>query len=167
MDHFHLHCHHGQNFHRNPIELIKAAPGPGLHQPLVDISYGLDDGVRHEAFNRRGMEAVILNHFKSGTTLVDYLILLLTYLVVHLLRTVEHINHHAKGSSKIFGGFGFPCTSGASWSPAHGQVEWLGESNVTPSSNRKHTEQSNMRFLDNIRAIQLVLKFKKFTSRMW
>ena len=75
MYHFHLHRHHGQNFNRNPIELIEAAPGSGLHQSLVDISYGLKDGVRHEEFNRRGTEAIISNHFTSGTALLEYIIL--------------------------------------------------------------------------------------------
>lgn len=69
MNHFHLHCHHWQNFHRDSVELIKAAPSSCLHQSLIDISYGLNDKVRHSEFNRRGFYAVTLNNSQSGITL--------------------------------------------------------------------------------------------------
>lgn len=33
-----LHCHHRQHLHRDPVELIEAAPSARLRQAFVDVS---------------------------------------------------------------------------------------------------------------------------------
>lgn len=47
--------------------------------------------------------------------------------VVHLLRTVEDINHYAQRSSQVFGRFRFPSASRASGRASHHQMQRLQE----------------------------------------
>lgn len=54
----------------------------------------------------------------------------LTHLVIHLLRTVEHVHHDAQGSAQVFGSLGLPRACGPGRSSTHGQVEGLGQGDV-------------------------------------
>lgn len=59
------------------------------------------------------------------------------YLVVHLLRAVEHIDHDAQGSAQVLGCLRLACACRSCWSPTHGQVQGLGESDVAPVKYRR------------------------------
>jgi len=74
----------------------------------------------------------MLHRLKLVTSL-SYLVNIPNRLVVHLLRTVKHINHDAQSSAKIFRGFGLACSSRPSRGTAHSQVQRLGEGDVTSS----------------------------------
>lgn len=55
----------------------------------------------------------------------------MNYLVVHLFGAVEDIHHNSKGSTQVLGGLSF---SSASWSrrgSTHGEMEGLGQGDVT------------------------------------
>lgn len=54
------------------------------------------------------------------------------YLVVHLLRTIEHIDYDAEGTAQILGGLSFAGSSGTSRGSTHDEMEGLSESDVTP-----------------------------------
>lgn len=51
----HLHGDHGQDLHRDAVELVEAAPGPRLRQALVDVSAGLE-GAGERGWDRAGEE---------------------------------------------------------------------------------------------------------------
>ena len=55
-----------------------------------------------------------------------------TRLVVHLLATVEHIDHDADGPAKILGRLSLTRASGALRRPAHHQMQGLCEGDVAP-----------------------------------
>lgn len=56
----------------------------------------------------------------------------LLHLVVHLFRAVKHVHHDAQGPAQVFGSLGFTGASWTRWGAAHGQMEGLGQSDVTP-----------------------------------
>ena len=59
------------------------------------------------------------------------------YLVIHLLGAVEHVDHDAQRSAQVLGGFCLACARRPCRSPAHGQVQRLGEGDITPATHRK------------------------------
>ena len=52
------------------------------------------------------------------------------YLVVHLLRAVEDVDHGAQGSAQVLGRLGLASPGGASRSSTHDQMEGLGQGYV-------------------------------------
>lgn len=54
----------------------------------------------------------------------------LTHLVIHLLRTVEHVHHDAQGSAQVFGSLSLPRACRPGRSATHGQVEGLSQGDV-------------------------------------
>lgn len=62
------------------------------------------------------------------------------YLVIHLLGAVKHIDHDAQRPAQVLGGLCLACACRSCWSPAHGQVQGLGEGDVTPAKHRKAEE---------------------------
>lgn len=54
------------------------------------------------------------------------------YLVVHLLGAVKHIHHDAQGSPQIFRSLRLASARRARRCSAHGQVQRLGQGDVTP-----------------------------------
>lgn len=59
------------------------------------------------------------------------------YLVVHLLGAVKHVDHDAQRSAQVLGGLCLACACRSCWSPAHGQVQRLGEGDVAPAKHRR------------------------------
>ena len=54
------------------------------------------------------------------------------YLVVHLLRAVEDIDHDPQGPAQVLGGLRLAGAGRPGWCSTHGQVEGLGEGDVAP-----------------------------------
>jgi len=64
------------------------------------------------------------------------------YLVVHLLGAVEHVDHDAKCSPEVLGGFRLARAGRTSRGSTHGQMERLGECDVAPGTKRLHVYKS-------------------------
>jgi len=65
----------------------------------------------------------------------------ISYAVVHLLRTVEHVDHDAECSAEVFGRLSLSSTCRSSRCPTHRQVQRLCQGYVTSgkASDNKHT----------------------------
>ena len=61
------------------------------------------------------------------------------YLVVHLLRTVEHIHHDAESPAKVFGGLSLAGACWAGWRSTHSKVEGLGQGDVASGGGSVNT----------------------------
>ncbi len=53
LDTLDLNCHHRQHLHRDPVELIEAAPGPRLCQTFVDVPNRLEYHQRESILSQR------------------------------------------------------------------------------------------------------------------
>ena len=82
-----------ENLDGDPVELVKAAPCPGLGEALEDVA---------------------------------------ARLVVHLLGTVEDVDHDPNRSSKVLRRLCLACSSWSLGSPTHDEMQGLGECYVTP-----------------------------------
>ena len=78
------------------------------------------------------------------------LIVVVSHLVVHLLRAVEHVHHDAQGSTQVLSGLSLAGTSWSCWGTTHGQVKGLSQCDVTPAINKTTSIKQPRKKLDVI-----------------
>ena len=95
-----------ENLDGDPVELVKAAPCPGLGEALEDVA---------------------------------------ARLVVHLLGTVEDVDHDPDCSSKILRRLCFARSSRSLGCASHDQVQALGQGDVTPGNRDGNLDEKRRR----------------------
>ena len=64
------------------------------------------------------------------------------YLVIHLLGAIKHVDHDAQRPAQVLGGLCLACACRSRGSPAHGEVQSLGEGDVTPADTERRRRWS-------------------------